>query len=132
MGFILTKPKPREGDFYLIIQRLGSNGRYSMAVVIDGGVHTAGITARETHGTTVEQQTADVLAQIDQLLAEAGSSRDKLISVNIWLKDIGDYDRMNSVWDKWISPTEAPARATVGAPLADEGILVEIMARATL
>ncbi len=103
-----------------------------MAVVADGCVQTAGITAKMTHGTTVEEQTADILAQIDQLLGDAGSHRDKLVSVNIWLKDIRDYDRMNSVWDKWISPAEAPARATVGAPLAEDDIRVEIMARAML
>jgi enamine deaminase RidA (YjgF/YER057c/UK114 family) len=40
-----------------------------------------------------------ILAKIDTLLAEAGSSKSKLLQVQIWLADIRYYDKMNAVWD---------------------------------
>lgn len=42
------------------------------------------------------------------------------------------FDEMNGVWDKWISPGNAPTRATVGAPLARPEFLVEIAVTAAL
>jgi enamine deaminase RidA (YjgF/YER057c/UK114 family) len=45
---------------------------------------------------------------------------------NIWLTDIGTFQEMNAVWDAWVSPGNAPARATVEAKLAAPQYTVEI------
>lgn len=74
----------------------------------------------------IKGQTADVLRQIDALLAKAGTDKSKIISVNIWLADMRYREAMNEVWTAWIDPANLPCRATVEAKLADPRMLVEI------
>jgi enamine deaminase RidA (YjgF/YER057c/UK114 family) len=74
----------------------------------------------------VAGQTANILERIDALLAEAGTSKNALTHAYIWLKHGTDFDAMNGVWDTWVSPGAAPARACVEAPLAEPRLLVEI------
>ena len=69
----------------------------------------------------------DELTPLLQALAEAGSDKSKILSVNIWLSDIRTFDEMNAVWDKWVSKDNKPARATVESRLAGPQYLVEIM-----
>jgi enamine deaminase RidA (YjgF/YER057c/UK114 family) len=114
-----------------MIKRLHPGQRFSLAVVANGIVHSAGITTRDTKGD-VKAQTADILAQIDALLGEAGSSKSKLISANIWLRDISHFALMNEIWDGWIDRANMPVRATVEARLADPALLVEIQVTALL
>jgi len=107
------------------IARFDSNGRYSEVVVHNGIIYLAGQTAEEC-GNDVLAQTQQVLQQIEDFLKAHNSGKDRILSAVIYLRDIRDYDRMNSVWDQWITPSHAPARACVEAKLADEDILVEI------
>src|SRR3546814_21008328 len=72
------------------------------------------------------EQTKDILARIDELLAEAGSDKTKLLSATIWLTDIATFDQMNGLWDAWVAPGAAPARACVEAKLAAPQYAVEI------
>ena len=53
-------------------------------------------------------QARSVLAQIDRLLAEAGSDKTKIISATIYLPDIGDFAAMNAVWEAWVRPGRRP------------------------
>ena len=77
--------------------------------------------------TDVTGQTAEVLAKIDALLAEAGSDKDHLLNATIYLKDIGrDFAAMNEVWSQWLSTGKAPTRTTLQAQLARPEVLVEI------
>ena len=76
----------------------------------------------------VSGQTADVLAKIDRYLAEAGTDKSAISHAYIWLADIGDFAAMNGVWDAWVAPGHAPARACVEAKLANPKLLVEIQA----
>ena len=73
------------------------------------------------------EQTRQVLAKIDELLAQAGTDKTRLLSANVWLTDIGKFAEMNAVWDAWVSLGNTPARATVEAKLATPDFLVEIM-----
>jgi enamine deaminase RidA (YjgF/YER057c/UK114 family) len=99
----------------------------SQAVVHGGTVYLSGQVARDG-STDIAGQTRDVLRQIDALLAEAGSDRSRLLSVNIWLRDIADFGAMNEVWNEWVDGIDPPARATVQSPLAGPQWLVEMMA----
>jgi enamine deaminase RidA (YjgF/YER057c/UK114 family) len=112
-----------------MIKRLHPGRRFCQAVVVNGVVTTAGITGRDESADT-SAQTTDILAQIDALLAEAGTSKAKLISANIWLRDISHFDQMNAVWDKWVDMENLPVRATVEARLAAPELLVEIQVSA--
>lgn len=73
-----------------------------------------------------EGQTADILAQIDALLAGAGTDKRALLSVTIVLADIGDAAAMNRAWDAWLAPDHKPARMTIQAALVDPRWRVEI------
>jgi enamine deaminase RidA (YjgF/YER057c/UK114 family) len=75
----------------------------------------------------VKGQTEDVLRKVDALLAKAGTNKSKLISAQIFVTDIRNFAAMNSAWDAWVDPNNAPARATIEARLASPELLVEIM-----
>ncbi|HLS86637.1 MAG TPA: RidA family protein, partial [Burkholderiales bacterium] len=72
-------------------------------------------------------QTEEILAEIDRLLAKAGSSKSKVLSATIWVTDIRHRAAMNEAWTAWADPKNLPARACVEAKLADPNALVEIM-----
>ncbi len=74
----------------------------------------------------VAGQTREALSRIDSLLAEAGSSREQVLSATIYLNDIANFAAMNAEWEKWVPPGSAPARTTVEASLASPDLLVEI------
>ena len=67
------------------IKRIDVGARMSQAVVHNGTVYTAGQVAQRAPGASIADQTADILARIDELLAEAGSDKSKLISAMIWI-----------------------------------------------
>ena len=113
------------------IKRIDVGSRMSQAVVHGNTVYLAGQVARNAPGGSVTEQTKDILAIIDRLLAEAGSDKSKLLSANIWLADIATFNEMNAVWDAWVDPENPPVRACVRADLARPEILVEIMVTAT-
>ena len=110
----------------MAIQRLHTDRRMSQIVIHGETVYLAGQTAEDT-GVGIEQQTADTLRSIEQLLAEAGSDKEHILSVTIYLKDIErDFAGMNAVWDRWLPEGVAPARATVEARMCEPDILVEM------
>ena len=113
------------------IRRLAEEGRLSGAVVHGGLVYLAGQVADDP-SLDAEGQTADVLAQIDVLLAEAGTSKAGLLSVTVVLADIRDAAAMNLAWDRWLDPRAKPARMTIQAPLVDPRWRVEITGVAAL
>jgi len=115
----------------MAIKRLKPGPRMSQAVVHGNVVYLAGQVA-ENPVPSVGEQTGQILTGIDGLLKEAGTDKSKLLSANIWLVDISRFNEMNAVWDAWVAPGNAPARATVQAALARPEILVEIMVTAAL
>jgi enamine deaminase RidA (YjgF/YER057c/UK114 family) len=107
------------------MRRFETTERMSQAVVYGDLIFISGQVDKSKRATVAEQ-TAAILAQIDALLADAGSDKACIVSCNIWLADIGSFTEMNSVWDKWVEPGAAPARATVEARLADPKYHLEI------
>lgn len=114
------------------IQRLHTEKRYSEIVIHNGTVYLAGQLADDYSGDIV-QQTRETLANTDRMLAEAGSDKSKILSVTIYLKDMDrDYAGLNQVWDAWVAPGAAPARACVEAKMYKPEVLVEMMIVAAL
>lgn len=116
----------------MTIKRIGVGKRMSQAVVYNGTVHTAGVVAEQNRGKSVLEQTREVLAEIDRILAEAGSDKTKLLKANIWLTDMSTFAQMNEAWDGWVVEGHTPARATVESKLAAPGYDVEIMVDAAV
>lgn len=114
------------------IKRIHVGPRMSGIVIHGKSVHLSGMTAAKREGRSVAEQTGDILRRIDELLADAGTSKEHLVQVNIWLSDIGTFNEMNEVWDKWVVPGCTPARATVESRLALPDIKVEIQVLAAL
>lgn len=98
----------------------------SLAVEHGDTVYLAGVVAKDLK-KDIKGQTAEVLAEIDRLLAKCGSSKSKVLSAQIWVTDIRNRAPMNEVWTAWVDPKNLPARACVEAKLADPACLVEIM-----
>jgi enamine deaminase RidA (YjgF/YER057c/UK114 family) len=114
------------------ISRIGAGKRMSQAVVHGGKAYLAGIVADKAAGKSVKEQTQDILAQIDDILSQAGTDKSKILKANIWLTDIATFDQMNAAWDSWVVAGHTPARATVESKLAAPGLDVEIMVEAAV
>jgi enamine deaminase RidA (YjgF/YER057c/UK114 family) len=99
----------------------------SQVVIHDKTVYLAGQVANHAEGKNVADQTREILSIIDSLLAEAKTNKSKLLSATIWLTDMSTFEDMNGVWERWITPGAAPARATVLSPaLAGSAYKIEI------
>ncbi len=111
----------------MAIERYQTNSRLSKAVVYGDTVYLAGLVDDAPAGQDTTAQTKVILAQIDSLLKQAGTDKSKLLSANIWLTDMANFAEMNAIWEAWVPPGTAPARATVEAKLASPDRKVEIM-----
>jgi enamine deaminase RidA (YjgF/YER057c/UK114 family) len=113
----------------MTIRRIDPGTYLSRAVVYGDLVFLAGLTADDL-SAGVPGQTEQILGKIDRYLAEAGTDKTRLLSAQIWLRDIATFGEMNRVWEAWLDKANPPARATVEARLAGERYLVEIMVTA--
>jgi enamine deaminase RidA (YjgF/YER057c/UK114 family) len=115
------------------IDRRHQGKRFSQMVIHHASrtVYLAGQTADDPK-SDVSEQTRQVLARIDRLLAEAGTHKGNLLSATVFLPDIADFAAMNAVWEPWLAPGAFPVRATVQAALASPEWRVEIQAIAAL
>lgn len=109
----------------MAIQRIGKTARLSRVVVHERVAYFSGLTADDRTQDAIGQ-TRQILAKADGFLAQVGSNRALLLSATIWLRDIADFDAMNTAWVEWIDADEPPARATVQAVMGLPDILVEI------
>lgn len=109
----------------MTIERIESTERMSRIVKHNGTIYLCGQTAGDA-AWDITEQTQRCLDKIDALLETAGSHRDKLLSVTIYLRDMKDFAEMNKVWDAWVANGEKPARACVEARMARDVILVEM------
>ncbi len=112
------------------ITRLEKSARMSQSVSYGNLVWLAGQVG--TADTSVTDQTRDILARIDTLLAASGSDKSRLLQAIIWLADMADFAEMNAVWDAWVDPRNPPARACGEARLAAPGFTVEIIVVAAM
>ena len=108
------------------IKRAEVGPRMSQAVSHGNTVYLAGQVASRKPGGSVTEQTTDILAKIDELLAGAGSDKTKLLSATIWLTDIGTFAEMNKVWDAWVAEGCTQGRGCVEATLAAAAYVVVV------
>jgi enamine deaminase RidA (YjgF/YER057c/UK114 family) len=111
------------------IQRFHVGPRLSETAVHNGTIYLAGQVPDDTT-QDIRGQTAQVLAMVDRLLAEAGSDKARILMTQIFLADIGDITAMNEVWDAWIPAGNTPPRATVQAAMANAAYKIEIVVTA--
>ncbi len=110
------------------LQRLHVGQRLSEAAIFNRVVYLAGQVPDDAASQgDIEVQMANVLQQIDALLAQCGSDKSRILQCQIFLADLADYDGMNRAWDAWVSAGHAPPRATVQASLANPAWKVEVV-----
>ena len=112
------------------ITRYGTGPRMSEAVAFNGILWVAGQVGEP--GASVADQTRQCLAEVDRILAAAGTDKTRILSAQIWLADMASFAQMNAVWDAWVPQDHTPARATGEAKLATPAYLVEVIVTAAL
>jgi enamine deaminase RidA (YjgF/YER057c/UK114 family) len=112
------------------IKRIGTGPRMSEATIYNGIAWLAGQVGEP--GSSVADQTRQALAEVDRILAAAGSDKTRILSAQIWLSDISSFAEMNAVWDAWVPQGHTPARATGEAKLATPDYLVEVIVTAAV
>ncbi len=112
------------------LTRIGTGPRMSEAVIHNGTVYLSGQVG--TPGDDVTAQTRTCLAEVDRILALAGTDKTRILSAQVWLADAGTVPQMNAIWDAWVPPGNAPPRATGESKLVAPEYLVEVIVVAAL
>lgn len=103
---------------------------YSQAVVAGGLVFVSGQgpfdpATGSIVGSTIQEQTRQVLRNCDAILRAAGSSMDKVVQATFILRHSEDFAGMNEEWIRWF-PNDPPARQGAAHPLDIDGFLISI------
>jgi 2-iminobutanoate/2-iminopropanoate deaminase len=103
---------------------------YSQAVKAAGLVFVSGTAPHDPAtgaivGTTVQEQTRQCLTNVAAILAEAGSSMEKIVSATVVLAEEEDFPGMNEEWLRWF-PLDPPARQGAKLPARIPGLKVSI------
>ena len=111
-------------------------GPYSQAVIHDGLAYLSGqIPLDPATGTLVPgdvaAQTERVLENVKAVLEAAGASLDSVLKTTVFLKDMGDFPKMNEVYGRYFAENP-PARSTVQAAKLPRDVMVEIDAIAAV
>jgi 2-iminobutanoate/2-iminopropanoate deaminase len=109
---------------------------YNQAVKVGELVFTAGQLGlqpgqKELAGSSIAEQTEQVMQNLAAILEEAGSGLDKLVKTTVFLQDMDDFAAMNEVYAAHVGD-RPPARSTIEVAKLPSGALVEIEAVAHL
>ncbi|WP_281950542.1 RidA family protein [Nitrosophilus kaiyonis] len=121
MDFISTKNAPQ------------AIGPYSQAVKVENFIYTSGQIALTPEGSDdilhkgIEEQTKQVLNNLKNVLEAAGSGLEKVIKTTIFLADMNDFSKVNSIYEEFFK-THKPARSTVAVKTLPKNALIEIEA----
>src|ERR1700757_3592504 len=113
-------PPPKPGETPLFSSAVSYGNLLFLAGV---GAHFQG---------TIEDHTKHVLDELEKNLTAAGSSMDKVLKVNVYLNDIKDWERMNTVYKgRWgsvppVRTTVAPAGGIPGNSLVEIDLIAYI------
>jgi len=111
-------------------------GHYSQALVHNGCVYVAGqlpiVPGQKAHHVgTIEEQTAQVFANVGAVLRAAGSDLDRLLSVTVYVSDMELWGRFNAAYAALMGD-HRPARAVVPVNALHYGYHIEVQAIAAL
>ena len=105
-------------------------GPYSQAIRANGFIFASGqipldpVTMQIVEGG-IEEQTRQVLDNLQAVLEAAGSSLDSVVKTTVYLADMGEFAAMNEIYAKHFSGAK-PARATVQVARLPRDVRVEI------
>ncbi len=104
-------------------------GPYSQAIKTNGFVFTSGQIALdpatgEVVAGGISEQTVRICENLKAVLAEAGSSLDKVVKTTCFLADMNDFSAFNNVYGQYF--TQKPARSCVAVKALPKGVLAEV------
>ncbi|MBR6568082.1 MAG: RidA family protein [Clostridia bacterium] len=110
-------------------------GPYSQAILCGNMLYTSGQLGMnpangEIEGKDITEQAEQALQNLGAILAEAGTSFDKIVKTTCFLADMADFAAFNAVYSKYIK--NAPARSCVAVKTLPKGGLVEVEAVAVV
>ncbi|MGN8778034.1 RidA family protein [Blautia sp. HCP3S3_C12] len=104
-------------------------GPYSQAKVTNGFVYVSGQVpldpaTGEVVGTTIEEQTEQIMKNIGAILEAAGVTYENVIKTTCFLAEMADFAAFNAVYDKYF--TGKPARSCVAVKQLPKNVLAEV------
>ena len=104
-------------------------GPYSQGIISNGFIYTSGQlpidpATGKIEASTVEEQTVQVIKNVEAILIAGGSSLAKVVKTTCFLSDIKDFGAFNEVYAKYF--TSSPARICVEVAAIPKDALVEI------
>ena len=104
-------------------------GPYSQAIKTNGFVFTSGQIALdpatcEVVAGGISEQTVRICENLKAVLAEAGSSLDKVVKTTCFLADMNDFSAFNNIYGQYF--TQKPARSCVAVKALPKGVLAEV------
>jgi enamine deaminase RidA (YjgF/YER057c/UK114 family) len=113
-----------------LIKRTGSLPYMHRIVEHNGVLYIGGVIATERKGVGMRSQTEQAVRKIDELLGMHGSSKEKILTVTIFVTDLSLKDEMNEAWQAWLPAEHKPTRATIGVSDLGPDVLIEVTATA--
>lgn len=107
-------------------------GPYNQAVLAGGLLFCSGQIALDPASGVmvgdgdVEAETRQALANLQAVLAAAGSSPGRVVRTTVYLADLADFARVNAIYAELFGQGVSPARACIQAAALPKGALVEI------
>lgn len=104
-------------------------GPYSQGIILDNIVFTSGQIAIDPEdgqikGETIEEQTEQVMKNIQAILAEAGTDMSRAVKTTCFLADMDDFAKFNEIYGKYF--TTKPARSCVAVKTLPKNVLCEV------
>ena len=136
LGSQLSKKKKKPMRLICTDKAAPASGHYSQAVVKGHEVFISGLlpitpSGEKLNGASFTDQTIQVLDNLKAILADAGSSPDKLVSVRVYISNLDNWVEFNSLYSKMVG-AHRPARAVVPVPALHYGFSLELEAIAVL
>ncbi len=105
-------------------------GPYSQAALVNDTLYVSGQIALDAQSgqlvnQSLEEETIQVMKNLEAILLAAGSSFDQVIKCSIFLTDMGSFGEVNAIYGKSFT-TNPPARETVEVSALPKGVRVEI------
>jgi 2-iminobutanoate/2-iminopropanoate deaminase len=123
-----ASPRPLRKHVITSPDAPSGTGPYSPALIVGDLVYVAGqgpldpIT-HEIRGATIEEQMRLTFKNIAALLNAGGSSLASAVKVNVYLSDMRNYEKFNTIYKELFAPPY-PVRTTVACAL--DGIMIEV------
>ncbi|MEG0919635.1 MAG: RidA family protein [Anaerovoracaceae bacterium] len=112
-------------------------GPYSQGIAVGDLLFTSGQipldpATGEMVGTTIEEQAHQVFKNLGAILCQGGSDLDSIIKTTCFIKNMGDFAKVNSIYAEYLTDGTYPARSAIEVSELPKGALVEIEAVALI